>query len=225
MVKSEEIYRRMRESILSYDREEARAAAQEAVSTGLDLVEAAERGFAEPIRQLGDAFDRMEIFLPQLVTAAEAVKAGMAILMEATQQRGATLEKKGVVILGSVEGDTHDIGKAVVAALLHANGYVVHDLGVDVPAARFVSAAQELEADVIGMSALVSTTMPVQREVIELLRKEGFMGRYFTVVGGAPVTQQWADEIGADGYGRDAIAAVRILDERAQEWARRSRLT
>ena len=213
MATAQDIYERMQDSILSYDREAAQAAAHEAVAAGLDPVEAVERGLAAPIRRLGDAFDRMDIFLPQLVTAADAVKAGMAVLLEAAEQQGAMVVGKGVVVLGTVEGDTHDIGKAVVAALLHANGYTVHDLGVDVPAARFVSAAVELHADVIGMSALVSTTMDGQREVIELLREQGLADTYFTIVGGAPVSQQWADEIGADGYGRNAASAVRTLDD------------
>jgi corrinoid protein of di/trimethylamine methyltransferase len=216
MATAQDVYQRMRDSILTYDRQAARAAAHEAVNAGLDPVEAVERGFAAPIRRLGAAFDRMEIFLPQLVMAADAVKAGMAVLMEAAGRRGAALEKKAVVVLGTVEGDTHDIGKAVVAALLHANGYEVHDLGVDVPVGRFVSAAEELKADVIGMSALVSTTMAAQRDVIELLREQGLKDRYFTIVGGAPVTKRWAEEIGADAYGRDAVDAVRVLDDRSQ---------
>jgi trimethylamine corrinoid protein len=213
MAIAQDIYQRMRDSILSYDRQAAQVAAHEAVAAGLDPVEAVERGFAAPIRRLGEAFDRMEIFLPQLVTAADAVKAGMAVLLEAAEQQGAAVANRGVVVLGTVEGDSHDIGKAVVAALLHANGYAVHDLGVDVPAARFVSAARELHADVIGMSALVSTTMVGQRAVIELLREQGLSDAYFTIVGGAPVTQQWADEIGANGYGRNAVSAVRALDD------------
>jgi len=212
MATVEEIYARMQASITGYDRDAAVAVAREAVAAGLDPVVAVERGFAGPIRELGEAFDRMEIFLPQLVMAADAMKAGMAVLEEAMKAEGSALEKKGVVVLGTVEGDIHDIGKTVVGAMLQANGYEVHDLGVEVPAPRFIQAAEDVGADIIGMSALLSTTMLFQRDVVELLRNKGVRDRYFVIVGGAPVTQEWADEIGADAYARDAVEAVRVLD-------------
>ena len=219
MATADEIYTRMRASIEEYDQDAAVAAAKEAVDAGLDPVKAVENGFAAAIRELGEAFDRMEIFLPQLVMAADAMKAGVAVLEEALEAAGGTLQKKGVVVLGTVEGDIHDIGKTVVGAMLQANGYDVHDLGVDVPSTRFIQAAQELRADVIALSALLSTTMLFQRDVAELLRNKGLDSEYFTIVGGAPVTQQWADEIGADGYARDAVDAVKVLDSRQEEWA------
>lgn len=219
MATADEIYTKMRTSIEEYDQDAAVAAAKEAVAAGLDPVEAVEKGFAAAIRELGEAFDRMEIFLPQLVMAADAMKAGVAVLEEALEAGGGTLQKKGVVVLGTVEGDIHDIGKTVVGAMLQANGYDVHDLGVDVPSTRFIQAAQELRADVIALSALLSTTMLFQRDVAELLRNKGLDSKYFTIVGGAPVTQQWADDIGADGYARDAVDAVKVLDSRREEWA------
>jgi len=219
MATADEIYARMQASIEEYDRDAAAAAAEEVVAAGLDPVEAVEQGFAEPIRKLGEAFDRMDIFLPQLVMAADAMKAGMGILEEAIKAGGVVLEKKGVVILGTVEGDIHDIGKTVVGAMLQANRYDVHDLGVEVPAPRFIEAAQSAGADVIAMSALLSTTMLFQRDVIELLRNKGLGDKYFIVVGGAPVTQDWADEIGANGYARDAVEAVKVLDSHREAWA------
>ena len=219
MATADEIYTKMRASIEEYDHDAAVAAAKEAIAAGLDPVEAVEKGFAAAIRELGEAFDRMEIFLPQLVMAADAMKAGVAVLEEALEAGGGTLQKKGVVVLGTVEGDIHDIGKTVVGAMLQANGYDVHDLGVDVPSTRFIQAAQELRADVIALSALLSTTMLFQRDVAELLRNKGLDSKYFTIVGGAPVTQQWADDIGADGYARDAVDAVKVLDSRREEWA------
>jgi len=216
---SEEIYAKMQASIQEYNQDAAAAAAQEAVAAGLDPVQAVEKGFAVAIRELGQAFDRMEIFLPQLVMAADAMKAGVTVLEEAMEARGGTLERKGVVVLGTVEGDIHDIGKTIVGAMLQANGYEVHDLGIDVPATRFIQAAQEMRAQVIALSALLSTTMLFQRDVLELLRNKGLEGKYFVIVGGAPVTEQWAQEIGADGYARDAVAAVKLLDQRREEWA------
>lgn len=220
MPTADDIYARMQNSIQEYDEVEAAAAAREAVAAGLNPLEAVEKGFAGAIRELGEAFDRMEIFLPQLVMAADAMKAGVAVLEEAIQASGGKLEKKGVVVLGTVEGDIHDIGKTVVGAMLQANGYEVHDLGVDVPSPRFIQAAEDLGANVIALSALLSTTMLHQRDVTELLRNKGLKDNYFVIIGGAPVTQHWADEIGADAYALHAVEAVRVLNEREAEWAR-----
>jgi trimethylamine corrinoid protein len=220
MGSAEQIHARMRASIQNYDAEEAAAAAREAVASGCDLLEAVEKGFAVPIRELGEAFDRMEVFLPQLMLGAEAMKAGMAILGEAIRAAGGKVSSKGVVVIGTVAGDIHDIGKTVVAALLQANGYEVHDLGVEVPAGRFLEAAAAQKADVIGLSALLSTTMLYQRDVLELLRSQGLKESYFVAVGGAPVTQAWASQIGADGYARGAYEAVQLLDANRKRWAK-----
>jgi len=220
MADAERVYARMRASIENYDSEEAVAAAREAVASGVNLLEAVEKGFAEPIRKLGEAFDRMEVFLPQLMLGSDAMKAGMAVMGEAIRAGGGKLASKGLVVIGTVEGDIHDIGKTVVAALLSANGYDVHDLGVEVPAARFIEAAGSLKADVIGLSALLSTTMLYQRNVLELLRNKGLRDRYCVVVGGAPVTQAWAEEIGADGYAPGAYEAVQLLDGKRTRWAK-----
>ena len=218
--KKEAIFTAMRESIDNYDSEAAVAAAKQAVEAELDLLEAVEKGFAVPIRKLGEAFDRMEIFLPQLMLGSDAMKAGMAVLEEAIAAGGGKLESKGAVVIGTVEGDIHDIGKTVVAALLQANGYTVHDLGVEVPASRFIEAAQSQQADIIAMSALLSTTMLHQRDVVELLGNKGLRDKYFTMVGGAPVTQAWAEEISADGYARGAFEAVQLLDGKREAWSK-----
>ena len=193
---------------------------QEAVDSGIDLLEAVEEGFAGPIRRLGEAFDRMEIFLPQLMLGSDAMKAGMTVLEEAITAGGGKIQSKGTLVIGTVEGDIHDIGKTVVAALLQANGYTVHDLGVEVPASRFIEAAEGQKADIIAMSALLSTTMLYQRDVVELLGNKGLREKYFTLVGGAPVTQAWAEEIGADGYARGAYEAVQLLEEKKEYWTR-----
>jgi trimethylamine corrinoid protein len=214
------IFTAMRESIENYDSDAAAEAAKQAVESGIDLLEAVEKGFAGPIRKLGEAFDRMEIFLPQLMLGSDAMKAGMTILEEAITAGGGKIQSKGTVVIGTVEGDIHDIGKTVVAALLQANGYSVHDLGVEVPASRFIEAGQSQKANVIAMSALLSTTMLYQREVVELLSNKGLRDEYFILVGGAPVTQAWADEIGADGYARGAYEAVQLLDSKKEAWSR-----
>jgi trimethylamine corrinoid protein len=220
MATADEIYARMRNSIEEYDEAAAAAAAEEAVAAGLDPVEAVEKGFAGAIRELGEAFDRMDIFLPQLVMAADAMKAGVTVLENAMAASGGKLERKGRVVLGTVEGDIHDIGKTVVGAMLQANGYEVHDLGVDVPSTRFIQTAIDLDADIIALSALLSTTMLYQRDVMELLKGKGLRDKYFVIVGGAPVSQDWADEIGADAYALHAVEAVNVLNKREAEWAR-----
>jgi trimethylamine corrinoid protein len=220
MATTDEIYAKMRQSIQDYDEAAAAAAAKEAVEAGIDPVEAVEKGFAGAIRELGEAFDRMEIFLPQLVMGADAMKAGVTVLEKALEASGGTLEKKGTVVLGTVEGDIHDIGKTVVGAMLQANGYEVHDLGVDVPSTRFIQAAEEMNANIIALSALLSTTMLYQRDVMELLRNKGQEDKYFVIIGGAPVTQDWAEEIGAHAYALHAVEAVSVLDAREAEWAR-----
>lgn len=220
MGNAEAIHAKMKAAIENYDADAAAAAAREAVAARIDLLEAVDKGFAEPIRALGEAFDRMEVFLPQLMLGSDAMKTGMTVLEAAIKASGGSLGNKGVVVIGTVEGDIHDIGKTVVAALLTANGYQVHDLGVEVPAGRFLEAAAAQKADVIGLSALLSTTMLYQRDVLELLRSKGLRERYFVAVGGAPVTQAWAQEIGADGYARGAYEAVQLLEANRRRWAK-----
>ncbi|MBU1050889.1 corrinoid protein [Candidatus Bipolaricaulota bacterium] len=210
----------MKKSIETYDSDAAVAAAELAIAEGLDLLTAVEKGFANPIRELGEAFDRMEVFLPELTLGADAMKAGVAVLEKALNAKGGKLKSKGTVIVGTVEGDIHDIGKSVVATLLQANGYQVHDLGVDIPAPRIIEAAESHNADVIALSALLSTTMLYQRDVIELLKNKGLRDKYFILVGGAPVTQAWADEIGADGFAHDAFEAVLLLDSVKEGWGK-----
>jgi len=216
----EAVFKKMQEAIANYDADAAVVAAKEAVAAGIDPAIALDKGFASTIREIGEAFERMDIFLPELVMAANAMKAGVEVLESALRAKGAAVEKKGVVVLGTVEGDIHDIGKTVVGAMLSANGYEVHDLGVEVPSPRFIQAAQETHANVIALSALLSTTMLYQRDVLEMLRNKGLQEEFFVIVGGAPVTQKWADEIGANAYARDAIEAVRVLDAHSKEWSK-----
>lgn len=220
MTNQEMILAKMQASIENMDPNAAALAAKEALAAGIDPRVALDEGFAAAIRKLGDAFERMDIFLPQLILASDAMKSGMAELEAAIKAAGGTVSHKGIVVLGTVEGDIHDIGKTIVGAMLQANGYAVHDLGVEVPAIRFIQVAEEAQANVIAISALLSTTMLRQRDVLELLRNKGLSQKYFTIVGGAPVTKTWADEIGANAYGRDAVDAVSILNQHTQEWAK-----
>ncbi len=214
MSERDEIIERMRESIKNADDDAAEAAATAALAAGIDPLFALEEGFAKPIRELGEAFDRMEIFLPELVLGARTLQAGLKILEPAILAGGSTAAHKGVVVIGTVEGDIHDIGKTIVVAMLRSSGYEVHDLGTDVPTPQILTVAEQVKADIIGLSALLSTTMLRQRDAIEYMRLKGVRDKYYVIVGGAPVTEAWAREIGADAFGRDATGAVKALEAR-----------
>ncbi len=220
MAERDEIIERMKDSILNNDDDEAAAAAQAALDAGISPLAALEEGFAAPIRELGEAFNRMEIFLPQLVLSAKTMQAGLRVLEPAMKAGDVAASRKGVVVIGTVEGDIHDIGKTVVVAMLRSSGYEVHDLGTDVPLPHFLTVAEQAKADIIGMSALLSTTMLRQRDMIELMRLKGVRDQYFVIVGGAPVTEAWAREIGADAFARDAHEAIAALAARRPHEAR-----
>ncbi len=157
---------------------------------------------------VGQKFSDGEYFLPNLIVAAMGMKRAMARLEPELRARHQVVKAAGTVVIGTVQGDIHEIGKTLVATMLAANGFEVHDLGVDVPADRFVAKVRETRASVVGLSALLTTTMTVQRSVIDALRAAGLRDRVKVMVGGAPVSRQWADEIGADGYAEDAVGAV-----------------
>ena len=159
---------------------------------------------------VGEEFALRRMFLPDLMASAEAMRAAMEVLEPALLRLGGERPVSGVVLLGTVQGDIHEIGKTLVGTLLTAHGFRVHDLGVDVSAERFVAKVSELNPDIVGLSALLTTTMKQQRTVIEALEKEGLRSRLRVLVGGAPATRRWAEEIGADGYGKDAVSAVTL---------------
>jgi len=187
-------------AILERNAEGALAVARKALALGADPLAVMEQGFTRGLIQVGDLFERGELFLPELIQCAEIMKSVSAILNEAiaVERR----EAAGRVVIATVEGDIHDIGKGIVVSLMRARGLEVHDLGRDVPAETIIRKALELDADVIGTSALLTTTMAAQKELEEALRREGLRERFITIVGGAPVTERWARRIGADAYAR-----------------------
>ncbi|MFO1401227.1 MAG: corrinoid protein [Steroidobacteraceae bacterium] len=201
----------MRQCVIDGDVDRARELAQQAIAAGLDPLEAITRGFTPGVNHVGEQFGLGEMFLPELVLGGEAMKAAVEVLEPELKRRGSERRSLGRVVLGTVHGDVHEIGKTLVHTMLSASGFEVLDLGVDVPAARFVEAVRTLRPQVLGLSALLTTTMPGQREVIEALAAAGLRGQVKVVVGGAPVSQQWAAEIGADGYGEDAMRAVKLV--------------
>jgi corrinoid protein of di/trimethylamine methyltransferase len=170
----------------------------------------------EAIREVGDRFERMEVFLPEMMLAAKAMQKALEPIAPYLEEREAQRQRKGTVVIGTVEGDIHEIGKSIVALLLEVNGYAVHDLGPDVNALDFIKKAQQFEADVIGASALMTTTMPGQQEIVQLLKDMDLRDRFLVMVGGTPVTSEWAEEIGADSWAENAMQAVTALD-RAME--------
>lgn len=190
----------------------AAALAEEVLKEGLDLEMVVER-LTEGMREVGNRFERMEIFLPEMMLAARAMQRAMQVLEPGLAKGAKVREKKGTVVIGTVEGDLHEIGKNIVITMLRVNGFEVHDLGADVNALEFIKKAEEVGADVIGASALMTTTMPAQREIIELLKEMGLREKYHVTVGGAPVTEAWAREIGADSWGENAAKAVAILEK------------
>lgn len=206
MANEQESLAAAKKSILDYDVAKAEEIAKEGLAGGVDPVAMVEKGFVPGIVEVGDLFDAGEVYLPELILAADAMKAGTSIC-EAAFPKGALKEKKKV-IMGTVEGDIHDIGKSIVVAFLAANGFEVYDLGRDVPPEKFVEKAKEVTADVIGASALLTTTMEMQKKVVEEMKAAGLAGKVKIIVGGAPTSDEWAKKIGADAYGENATEAV-----------------
>ena len=207
-----EIIEELRTSVIKGDSEQAQAAAQRAMEAGIDPLEAVEKGLAKGIREVGQKFQTLELFLTDMIMAAEAMTAAISVL-EKNLPENTSLQKAGVVVIGTVAGDIHDIGKNIVVALMRANGFRVTDLGKDVPSRQFIEQAESLKADAIGLSALLSTTMVAQQEVVMMLRDLELKDKYPVIVGGAPVTEQWAKQIGADAYGRDANDGIMKVHE------------
>ena len=203
-----EIFQEAAQAIIDADRDAAEEIATRALAEGISPSEIMQQGFVKGIQEVGELFESGEVFLPELMLSANAMAGATEITNAALA--GDELESKGRIVVGTVQGDVHDIGKAIVIAYLKANGYDVVDLGRDVSAETFLAKAAETNAHIIGMSALLTTTMEEQRKVVKLIRERDLP--YKTVVGGAPCTQRWADQIGADAYAEDASEGVRKID-------------
>ncbi len=207
---SEELFKKMATSIIDGDSDQAVALAKESMTTGVDPLDAITKGFVVGVNTVGEAFGRGDAFLPELVMAGEAMKAAVTTLDPEMKKRGTERKMLGKVVIATVEGDIHEIGKSLVATMLGASGFEVYDLGVDMSSDKIIGKALEVNADIIAMSALLTTTRVKQREVIEELEKEGLRNRVKVMVGGAPVTRDWVTTIKADGYSEDAIGAVAL---------------
>jgi corrinoid protein of di/trimethylamine methyltransferase len=211
---SEEILGKLTQAVIDGEPEDAEELAKQALEGGLDPLTCINEGLTPGINRVGELFSSGEYFLPDLIIGGEAMKAALAILEPAlvgSQER----DVLGRVVLGTVKGDMHEIGKTLVGTMLTAHGFHVTDIGIDKPAADFVAAVKENNATLVGASALLTTTMPEQQNIIEELREAGLRDRVKVMVGGAPITQSWAEKIGADGYAEDAIAAVALAKKLA----------
>jgi corrinoid protein of di/trimethylamine methyltransferase len=209
----EELFQAMTQSVIDGEPEEAERLAQQVIKQNIAPLDAINNGFVVGVDIVGDGFARGEMFLPDLVLAGEAMKVAVSILEPEMAKRGTEREMLGKVVLGTVEGDIHDIGKTLVGTMLSISGFQVFDLGVDVSIETFIEKVNEVNADIIGLSALLTTTMVNQRNMIVALEEAGLRSQIKVMIGGAPVTRSWAEVIGADGYSEDAIGSTAVAKQ------------
>jgi len=199
------------DAILTFDSDKVMDATNKAVNAGIDPLKIIEDGLTKGLRVVGKKFEDGELFLMHLVAAAEASKKALNEILEPRiGQAKAERKSLGKIVIGTVAGDIHDIGKNIVASMLFAAGFEVHDLGKDVPVTEFIKKAKEVKANIVASSALLSTTLPLQHEIVKALVAEGLRDKVKIIVGGAPVTEEWVKEIGADGFGENAVEAVNV---------------
>jgi trimethylamine corrinoid protein len=210
----EKILKDLQNAILGYDSTAAVRAAKAAIAAKMDPLVAIEKGFVPSIEEIGEKFEKMEVYLPELMLAADAMRAGLALLLPLIPKgsKGA----KATVIIGTVQGDVHEIGKNIVSSMLMAGGFNVVDLGVDVKTIAFVEEAKKAGAKIIGASALMSSTIGSQKDIVDYLVSSGDRKKHAVLVGGGPTTKEWAKEIGADGCGMTAVEAVKLATKFAK---------
>jgi corrinoid protein of di/trimethylamine methyltransferase len=210
---SDDILSKITASIVEGEPENTVNLTRNALESNLEPLTIINQGLVPGMNIAGEKFARGEYFLPHLLIAAKGMQGAMTLLEPELQTGGGALEGAGTAVIGTVQGDIHEIGKSLVGTMLSVNGFHVHDLGVDVPVEQFVEKVEETNADLLGLSALLTTTMVVQREVIDALVEAGRRDKVKVMVGGAPVNREWAEEIGADGYAEDAMRAVEVARE------------
>jgi corrinoid protein of di/trimethylamine methyltransferase len=206
-----EILELLYESVLGGNIDKAAEAAQQALDAKITPLKAINGGMSPAIKEVGERFGRGEMFLPEMVSSADAMEAALAVLEPFFE--GDEGEKKGKVLIGTVQGDIHDIGKNIVIALLKVNGFDVIDIGRDIASTDFVDKAVELGVEVIGLSGLLTTSLPMMRDIIQMLDEDGVRDQYKVIIGGGPTSQDYADDIGADGYGDTAYSAVELCNQ------------
>jgi corrinoid protein of di/trimethylamine methyltransferase len=210
---SDDILKQITKSIVDGDSTLTITLTREALKNGLEPLIIIDKGLVVGMDIVGEKFSQGEYFLPHLVIAAKAMEGSMEVLDPVLLDRQETRRGKGICVIGTVQGDIHEIGKSLVGTMLSANGFQVHDLGVDVSSDQFIEKIKETGANLLALSALLTTTMVHQGNVIDALKKEGLRDKVMVMVGGAPANSIWAEEIGADGYGEDAAGAVRLAKQ------------
>jgi trimethylamine corrinoid protein len=206
----EELYENISTAIVNLDEEKAIEYANKAIKENMRLVDVIEKGYAAGIRKVGELWEEGEFFLPELMRGAQIMQNCLDLLIPHLQSTSESISR-GTVVIATIEGDIHSIGKTIVATMLRAYGYDVYDLGADVPVEKIVEEAIEKRADIIGVSALLTTTMTGQKKVIELLKEKNLANKFKVILGGAPVTKTWVEDCNADGFAENAIDAVRLV--------------
>jgi corrinoid protein of di/trimethylamine methyltransferase len=209
----ERLYGEMAQAVIDGLPDKARQLAGEALRAGIDPLAAIDEGFKPGMDVVGEGFAKGELFIPDLMMSGEAMKAAIATLEPELMKRKQQREVLGKVVIGTVQGDIHEIGKTLVATMLAANGFEVHDLGVDVSSQQFIDKVREVDADVVGLSALLTTTIFNQEQVILSLEEAGLRDQVKVIIGGVPASPEWADEIGADAYAENATEAVAVVKQ------------
>jgi corrinoid protein of di/trimethylamine methyltransferase len=205
-----QFYNEISDAIIKLDKDKAISLAKKAVNDGMDLLEVIEKGFGEGVRKIGELWEEGEFFLPELMLGGNIMQESLAILLPHLKKQGSK-SSSGIVVIATIEGDIHSIGKTIVATMLSANGFEVYDLGADVSPETIIETAIEKKANIIGVSALLTTTMFGQKKVVELLESRGIRDNFKVILGGAPVTPSWVRESGADGYADNAVEAVKLV--------------
>jgi corrinoid protein of di/trimethylamine methyltransferase len=208
----EQFYKEITEAVIALDEEKSLNLAKKAIKENLNILDVIEKGFGSAIRQLGDLWDKGQFYLPELMFGGKIIEQAVDLLtphLKSGEQRTIL----GKVVIATIENDIHSIGKTIVGTMLSASGFEVHDLGSDVPAETIVEQAVKYDVDVIGVSALLTTTMIGQKTVVALLEERGIRDRFRVVVGGAPVTDEWVKKCGADGYAPNAVEAVKLVKQ------------
>ena len=206
----EQFYGEISDAIVNLDKEKAIELANRAITEKWNLLEVIEKGFGDGIRRIGDLWEEGEFFLPELMLGGTIMQESMDILLPSLKESGASASL-GVVVIATIEGDIHSIGKTIVGTMLSANGFDVYDLGADIPAEKIIETAVEKNADVIGVSALLTTTMFGQKKIIDILEDKGIRDNFKVIIGGAPVTKEWTEECNADGFAGSAVGAVKLV--------------
>ena len=210
-MENREHFDNLKSAMIALEKEDVVLNTAKSLQAGISPLEIIEKGLLPGLNEIGELFENEEIFLPELMKSAQIFQGAMDLLQPKIQEMGTDVKKKGTVVIGTVKGDMHYIGKNIVKLLMETSGFDVHDLGVDVDPFTFIVKADEVKADVIALSALLTTTLVGQKDVLEALENQGKRSKFKVILGGGAVTKSWSDEIGADGYAENAYGAVALV--------------